>query len=139
MKSGKTLIRVAKHRVDELQKQMGSLNAALNDVEARTRALNAGVPKQQAEAARLMGQAMINYGAYAQAVIQKREALAQERREIESQIEDCRAVIRRAYEELKRYEKLQEQFEREQDKEALKREQAELDSLGLDAFRRHSS
>lgn len=136
MKSGETLIRVAKHRVDELQKEMAQLNKKKDNVEERIQALADEIPREQAEASDNNGQVLMNYGAYAQHTLLRRQNLQTELKKVDGEINRHRLILQDAYSELKKFEKLEEARQRRADEDENKRSQSELDDLGLEAYRR---
>lgn len=131
MKSGQTLIRVAKHRVEELQKQLAELQRAMDDIDRRISDLEAEVPCEKDAALPLMKEGYLSFGSYAQWIIERREALKQSRAEMDAQIESLRAILSEAFEELKKVEKLEERRLARAFEDDNKRVQGAMDEIAL--------
>ena len=71
------------------------------------------------------------YPTYAKAAIQRRENLTRSADELRVQLEDAKAVLGEAFEELKKVELLDERDQARERAEESAREQADLDSIGL--------
>jgi flagellar export protein FliJ len=71
------------------------------------------------------------YPTYAKAAIQRRENLVRSADELRVQLEDAKAVLGEAFEELKKVELLDERDQARVRAEESAREQADLDSIGL--------
>ena len=71
------------------------------------------------------------YPTYAKAAIQRRENLTRSADELRVQLEDAKAVLGEAFEELKKVELLDERDQARERAEENAREQADLDSIGL--------
>src|SRR6201982_327065 len=71
------------------------------------------------------------YPTYAKAAIQRREELKRSADELKVQLDDAKAALGEAFEELKKVELLDERDQMRERAEEDAREQAELDSIGL--------
>ena len=71
------------------------------------------------------------YPTYAKAAIQRRENLTRSADELRDQLEDAKAALGEAFEELKKVELLDERDQARERAEENAREQADLDSIGL--------
>ncbi len=131
MKSGETLIRVAKHRVEELQKQLAELQRAADDLDRRLAELEAEVPSEKDAALPLMKEGYLSFGSYAQWIIERRESLRHSRAEMEAQIESLRGILGEAFEELKKFEKLEERRLVRAFEDNNKRDQQAMDDIAL--------
>ena len=70
------------------------------------------------------------YPTYAKAAIQRRENLARSADELRVQLEDAKALLSEAFEELKKVELLDERDQARERAEESAREQADMDSIG---------
>ena len=136
-RSHEPLIRLARFKVEELQKQMAEIDrarASLNDQISR---LEASVPEEQAEAAKSKD-GFLAYGSYAQAVIKRKENIRLSLAEVEGQADGIRERLETAFQELKKYELLEERRLARIESAVRSAEQAELDEIAqMRAARAH--
>jgi flagellar export protein FliJ len=128
MRSLDALIRLARFKVEELQKQMASLDEARGALQRQIDQLNASVPEEQV-AASAAKDGFLAYGSYAQAVIQRRNNLRASVGEVEAQAGRLRAALTDAFVELKKFETMEERRRATERAERRTREQARLDDL----------
>lgn len=127
-RSHEPLIRLARFKVEELQKQMAELDrskAALNDQIER---LEASVPEEQAEATKSK-EGYLAYGSYAQAVIKRKDNIRASLAEVEAQADALRERLSEAFQELKKYELLEERRLARAQQALRAAEQDELDEI----------
>ena len=130
------LIRVHEWQVDEKRRRLGQLIQVLDDLEERARQLEQEVRNEQQIASQSPGEAGFLYGGYAEAVIDRRERLAQSIFKAEQEVATARNDLSDAYRDLKKYELAQEARDRRAAAELERKEQLVLDELGLQAYRR---
>ena len=122
------LIRLARFKVEELQKQMSELDrskaALINQIER----LEASVPEEQA-VAKESKDGYLAYGSYAQAVIKRKENIRFSLAEVEVQSDALRARLSEAFQELKKYELLEERRLARVEDAVRQAEQDELDEI----------
>ncbi|WP_417483416.1 flagellar FliJ family protein [Maricaulis sp.] len=127
-RSHEPLIRLARFKVEELQKQMAELDrskaALLNQIER----LEASVPEEQAVATQSRD-GYLAYGSYAQAVIKRKENIRSSLDEVEVQAEALRDRLGDAFQELKKFEVLEERRLARIEKAVRAAEQDELDEI----------
>ena len=135
MKGLKSLIRLHKFRLDERRRGLQELetlrlrlDAALVRLEAEVRA-----EKRTVETAPEMAFAFADYAASAR---DRRDKLVDSIDETKQQIEQAREAVNEAFQELKKYEITQANRERMAARRAARLEQAELDEVGLNVYRR---
>jgi len=137
-RSHEPLIRLARFKVEELQKQMAELDrskAALNNQIER---LEASVPEEQAVAEESKD-GFLAYGSYAQAVIKRKENIRLSLSEVEVQADDLRERLSSAFQELKKYEILEERRLAQIEDAVRKSEQDELDEIAQIRHHRRSN
>jgi flagellar export protein FliJ len=71
------------------------------------------------------------YPTYAKAAIQRRENLTRSADELRTQLEDAKAALGEAFEELKKVELLDERDQARERAEENAREQSDMDGIGL--------
>lgn len=134
MKGLESMIRLQKWHVDEKRRQVGEMEGLLIDLKGRAKALEDEILREQDIAAE--APLASSYGFYAQAAIQRRETIQKSIAEIVAKIEIARDELSELFQEMKRYEIAHDRRLDERAYKARKIEQAELDEIGLDRYRR---
>tara|TARA_R110002072_G_scaffold137700_1_gene280519 strand:+ start:2404 stop:2820 length:417 start_codon:yes stop_codon:yes gene_type:complete len=122
------LIRLARFKVEELQKQLAEIDRARAALNHQIGRLEASVPEEQAEAAKSKD-GFLAYGSYAQAVIKRKENIRLSLDEVDAQAEGIRGRLETAFQELKKYEILEERRLSRVESAVRAAEQAELDEI----------
>jgi flagellar export protein FliJ len=133
MSAIETLVRMARRRAEELQRELGVLENQRRAIEASIVEHDRIVASEQALAA---GHAMSGFGNFAQAAVMRKAAILQRRAIAARDAEALRDTLADAFIELKKLETLAENEAIRAAVEADKREQAELDEVALSARRR---
>lgn len=128
MRSLDALIRLAKFKVDELQKQLADIDEARGRLEQQVEDLERQVPEEQV-AANASKEGFLAYGSYAQAVIQRKNNLRASMGDVEAQAAVLRAQLDEAFGELKKFEVMEERRRAGAKSKRARREQAELDEV----------
>lgn len=127
-RSHEPLIRLARFKVEELQKQMAEIERARSSINSQIERLDESVPEEQA-VARENKDGFLAYGSYARSVIQRKEKLRASLEEVDGQAGTLRARLEDAFAELKKFELLEERrLARIQDT-LRAAEQAEMDEI----------
>ena len=134
-RSHEPLIRLARFKVEELQKQMAELDRSRQALIDQIERLEASVPEEQA-AATESKEGFLAYGSYAQAVIKRKDNIRLSLDEVEVQAEALRARLAEAFQELKKYELLEERRLAQAEKALRAAEQDELDEIAQVRHRR---
>ena len=122
------LIRLARFKVEELQKQMAEIERARASIGGQIARLEQSVPEEQAVAAEDKD-GYLAYGSYARSVIQRKEKLRTSLDDVGAQADMLRTRLEEAFAELKKYELLEERrLARVQDS-VRAAEQAEMDEV----------
>jgi flagellar FliJ protein len=134
MKSRETLIRLKRFQVDEKRRQVAQIEAMVAEFERMANDLEREISVEQ-DRAGIADPGHFAYPTYAKAAIQRRDNLKRSASELHGQLEDARAQLADAFEELKKVEILEERDQvRGRGVEAA-REQAELDRIGAQRIR----
>ena len=136
-RSHEPLIRLARFKVEELQKQMSELDRSKAALNGQIERLEASVPEEQA-AATQSKDGYLAYGSYAQAVIKRKENIRLSLTEVETQVEALRERLAEAFQELKKYELLEERRLARAEQAVRSAEQDELDEIAQNRHRRTS-
>jgi len=134
-RSHEPLIRLARFKVEELQKQMSELDRAKASLTGQIERLEASVPEEQAVAEQSR-EGYLAYGSYAQAVIKRKENIRASLTEVESQVDSMRERLAEAFQELKKYELLEERRLARVEQALREQEQDELDEIAASRHRR---
>ena len=130
MKSRDTLIRLKKFQVDEKRRRVAQIEGMIADFQRMSVDLEREIQLEQ-DRAGIQDPSHFAYPTYAKAAIQRRENLTRSADELRGQLEDAKAVLGEAFEELKKVELLDERDQARERAEESAREQADLDSIGL--------
>jgi len=129
MKSRDTLIRLKRFHVDEKRRQVAQIEAMIADFERMAGELDREIAVEQSRAG-IDDPAHFAYPTYAKAAIQRRDNLKRSADELKTQLEDARALLAEAFEELKKVEILEERDQIRERASEGRAEQAELDRIG---------
>ncbi|PIW29352.1 MAG: flagellar export protein FliJ [Rhodobacterales bacterium CG15_BIG_FIL_POST_REV_8_21_14_020_59_13] len=127
-RSHEPLIRLARFKVEELQKQLADIDRVRTSLNDQIGRLEASVPEEQA-AATDNKDGYIAYGSYAQAVIKRKQNIRASLDEVDQQAEGIRERLEAAFRELKKYELLEERRVARIEDAVRTAEQVELDEI----------
>ena len=133
------LIHIHEWEVDEKRRKLGELLRLLDNLEAQSVALEEELVREQRIAEQSPEEAGYLYCEYAEIVIERRERIRQSIEQMEHSIAEAREELRESYIDLKKYEVAQENRDRRVELERNRREQIELDEVGLQSFARKKS
>ncbi len=129
------LIRLARFKVEELQKQMAEIERARASINDQIDRLEESVPEEQAIAEENRD-GYLAYGSYARSVIQRKDKLRTSLGEVDAQADELRGRLEAAFADLKKYELLEER-RLSRIKDALQAaEQAQMDEIAGQLRRR---
>jgi flagellar export protein FliJ len=129
MKSRETLIRLKRFHVDEKRRQVAQIEAMIAEFERMAADLDREIANEQARAG-IDDPAHFAYPTYAKAALARRDNLARSAADLKEQLEDARAQLADAFEELKKVEILEERDQLRERTAEARVEQAELDRIG---------
>ena len=130
MKSRETLIRLKKFQIEERRWRVSQIEGMIADFQRISADLEREIVSEQ-ERAGINDPSHFAYPTYAKAAIQRRENLLRSAEELCSQLDDAKALLAEACEELKRVELLDERDQARERADENTREQADLDDIGL--------
>jgi flagellar FliJ protein len=130
MKSRETLIRLKKFQVDEKRRKVAQIEGMIAEFERMGVDLEREIKSEQ-DRAGIHDPGHFAYPTYAKAAINRRENLKRSAGELKTQLDDAKAALGEAFEEMKKVELLDERDQVRMREEEAAREQAELDSIGL--------
>lgn len=138
MKGLDTLIRLHRLRLDEAHKALAELDRQRTAILEDMSRLDEELLSERSLASSSF-EATMAYGTFAVATQDRKQALAQEVAELDQRIEVAAEKVTAAYRELKKYEVTAERRRAEAKREADRREQGELDEMGLTIHRRRDA
>jgi flagellar export protein FliJ len=134
MKSSReTIVRLKKFQVDEKRRNVAQIEAMIAEFDRIAAELDREIKTEQ-ERAGIHDPAHFAYPTYAKAAIGRRENLHRSAGELKAQLDDAKAVLGEAFEELKKVEMLDERDNAREKAEESAREQAELDRIAAMGF-----
>jgi flagellar export protein FliJ len=133
MKSRETLIRLKKFQVDEKRRKVAQIEAMIAEFDRIAAELDREIKVEQ-DRAGIHDPGHFAYPTYAKAAMTRRENLKRSTGELKTQLDDAKAALGEAFEELKKVEMLDERDQQREKAEANAREQAELDRIAALRF-----
>jgi flagellar export protein FliJ len=133
MKSRETLIRLKKFQVDEKRRKVAQIEAMMAEFDRIASELDREIKLEQ-DRAGIHDPAHFAYPTYAKAAMGRRENLKRSSDELKAQLDDAKAVLGEAFEELKKVEMLDERDHAREKADANAREQTELDRIAAMRF-----
>jgi flagellar FliJ protein len=130
MKSRETLIRLRKFQVDEKRRRTAQIESMIAEFERMTAELDREIKFEQDKAG-ISDPSHFAYPTYAKAAKQRRENLMRSVEDLKVQLNDAKAELAEAFEELKKVELLNERDQANERAEQNAQEQRELDSIGI--------
>ena len=130
MKSRDTLIRLKKFQVDERRRKVAQIESMIAEFERMAADLDREIKTEQ-ERAGIHDPAHFAYPTYAKAAMARKDNLKRSADELKVQLDDAKAALGEAFEELKKVELLDERDQMRERAEDNAREQADMDAIGL--------
>ncbi|HZT87293.1 MAG TPA: flagellar FliJ family protein [Stellaceae bacterium] len=130
MSALKTLIRTHRWQLDERRRYLVDLETLAARLRADAVRLHEEA-EAEARAAGLSPEAATAYPGFVRSLIERRRQLDRSVAEVDAQIAEARLAVSAAFEELKRYELVAANRERENRRRLAQRDQRDADALGL--------
>ena len=130
MKSRETLIRLKKFQVDERRRRVSQIEAMIAEFERISSELERDIKIEQ-DRTGIHDPGHFAYPTYAKAAMHRRENLLRSADDLKTQLEDAKAALGEAFEELKKVELLDERDQARERAAESAHEQAELDAVGV--------
>jgi flagellar protein FliJ len=130
MKSRETLIRLRKFQVDEKRRRTVQIETMIAEFDRMCVELDREVKTEQ-DRAGIQDPSHFAYPTYAKAANQRKQNLLRSIEDLRVQLDDAKAALGEAFEELKKVELLDERDQARDRADANAREQMDLDSIGI--------
>ncbi len=138
MKGRKILIRLNERDVDDKRRRLAELDRLLDQIKLQAQNLEVELVNEQARA-NADYEASMTYGAYAQAIIQRRAKLAASIADLEEKVLEARDDLAESFRELKKFEIAEANFQRRRAADELRAEQVQMDDVAVEGFRRKNA
>jgi len=125
MKSRETLIRLKRFQVDEKRRKVTQIESMIAEVERIATDLDGEIKAEQ-DRSGIHDPAHFAYPTYAKAAMQRRENLKRSATDLKLQLDDAKATLAEAFEEMRKVELLDERDQMRERAEEEAREQAGL-------------
>ena len=122
------LIRLARFKLEELQKQSSAIQTTRTHIIEQIDRLEASVPEEQATA-KESRDGFMAYGSYARSIILRKDKLRSSLKEVDLEADALRERIEEAFTEVKRYEILEDRRLAHAKELVRRAEQAENDEI----------
>jgi flagellar FliJ protein len=130
MKSRETLIRLKKFQVDERRRRVAQIESMISEFERISSDLERDIKIEQ-DRSGIHDPGHFAYPTYAKAAIQRRDNLKRSANELKTQLEDAKAALTEAFEEMKKAEMLDERDQMRERAEEDDVAQAESEAMDL--------
>ncbi len=130
MKSRDTLLRLKRFQLDEKRRKVAQLEMMIAEFDRMAADLEREIQNEE-QKARISDPTHFAYPTYARAAMVRRDNLRDSANNLKSQLDEARAAVEEAFEELKKVETLDNREHAREKAEAAAREQAEYDQIGL--------
>ncbi|RVU16610.1 flagellar export protein FliJ [Methylobacterium oryzihabitans] len=130
MKSRDTLIRLRRFQVDEKRRRVAQIESMVADFARMGADLDREIGQEEQRAG-ISDPAHFAYPTYARAAAQRRDNLRRSAAELETQLEEAKAALADAFEELKKVEILEDRERSAERAAETARDQAGMDAIGL--------
>ena len=130
MKSRETLIRLKKFQVDERRRRVAQIESMISEFERISSDLERDIKIEQ-DRSGIHDPGHFAYPTYAKAAIQRRDNLKRSANDLKTQLDDAKAALGEAFEEMKKVELLGERDQMRERAEDDIDEQAEVDAIGM--------
>jgi len=134
MKSRDTLIRLRRFQVDEKRRRVTQIEMMMADFNRMATELDREVAMEEARAG-ITDVGHFAYPTYARAAATRRDNMRQSAQALEGQLDEAKAELGEAFEELKKVEILDDRERSAERAAAYARDQAAMDSIGLSRAR----
>jgi flagellar export protein FliJ len=128
MKSRDTLIRLKRFHVDEKRRRVSQIESMIAEFQRMATELDREIENEERRAG-ISDTAHFAYPTYAKAARQRRDNLLNSASELDAQLEEARAQLNEAFEELKKVEILDDREKAAERAEMALRDQMETDRI----------
>jgi flagellar FliJ protein len=130
MKSRDTIMRLKRFQVDEKRRRVAQIELMIADFARTANDLEREIAAEEQRAG-ISDKAHFAYPTYARAAMQRKEKLIHSADELKGQLEDARRDLEEAFQELKKFEVLDDREHARERAVEVAREQSEMDRIGL--------
>jgi flagellar export protein FliJ len=132
MKSRETLLRLKRFQVDEKRRRVSQIEMMIADFHRMAGDLDREIQSEESRAG-ISDPAHFAYPTYAKAAMGRRDNLIQSADNLKGQLDEAKAGLQEAFEELKKVEILEDRERASERAADAARDQAAMDAIGLRA------
>lgn len=132
MKSRETLIRLKRFHVDEKRRRLMQIETMIQEFDRMASDLDREISFEEGKAG-ITDTAHFAYPTYARAAAQRRDNLKRSAEELQGQLDEAKAQLGEAFEELKKVEILEDREKSLERVQENARDQAAMDEIGLNS------
>lgn len=129
MKSRDTLMRLKRFQVDEKRRRVARIESMIAEFDRMAADLGREIAQEEQRAG-ITDKAHFAYPTYARAAMQRRDNLKHSADELKGQLADARLELEEAFEEMKKFEILDDREQARERQAEAGRDQAEMDRIG---------
>ena len=130
MKSRETLVRLKRFQVDEKRRRVLQIETMIAEFDRMANDLSREIGAEEQRAG-ISDPAHFAYPTYAKAATQRRDNLRRSAAELQGQLDEAKAELGVAFEELKKVEILEDRERSSERADAAARDQAAMNQIGL--------
>ena len=130
MKSRETLIRLKRFHVDEKRRRVAQIEMMIAEFDRMATELNREIASEEQKAG-ISDPGHFAYPTYAKAATQRRDNLRRSAHDLQDQLNDAKAELGEAFEELKKVEILEDRERASERAAETARDQAAMNQIGL--------
>ena len=130
MKSRDTLLRLKRFQLDEKRRKVAQLEMMIAEFDRMAGDLDREIQHEEHKA-KISDPTHFAYPTYARAAMGRRDNLRESAANLKGQLDDARAAVEEAFEDLKKVETLDNREHARERAEAAAREQSTYDQIGL--------
>jgi flagellar FliJ protein len=129
MKSRDTLMRLKRFQVDEKRRRVAQIESTIAEFDRMAGDLDREIAHEE-QRANITDKTHFAYPTYARAAMQRRDKLKRSADDLKGQLADARLELEEAFEEMKKFEILDDREQARERAAEASRDQAEMDRIG---------
>lgn len=137
MSALESMVRIHRWMLDEKRQKLTDVERFADKMKQDLVSLDAHLEEERAAAA-ASPESALTYAAFIRAALERREKLLGTIANLDHEVELAREEVRGAFQELKKFEKAEDQAQTREETDRKRREQLALDELGVGIYQRRA-